>query len=402
MIRHLHTYFSYSILNSSLTLGTFSILTRNVDVYEFGIIGIFLSILYFLVPAVVLNTIGLVGINYTKMNDSDFQRFANNFFSMAILSSIVVFIFCLITIFIFPEYLFSILLIPFIALIITVNSFDDAVSIQKNDSKRHGKHIFISRIGILLLTLLFVFFLKLSWSYYILSILLAEFISLMFRIDNGFSHIKRYQYEFKKEYRIEFFRYGMPLFFLLAAGWSLNNADRFIVLEFFNLESVAMYVAAYQIGMAVNLINQSITNGTVSTIYQSIHDKKDTMLLINKYLKIFAIFYFFIAIVVYITFPVIVPLIFGAQYLDSIGISILIALAFIFNGLYRLPSLVIDFLKKNTLKAWITAVAALLNIILSILLIDFYGLLAPAYGTIYSHIFLIVVVYFASKRLLSK
>ena len=286
-------------------------------------------------------------------------------------------------------------------LIITVNSFDDSISIQKNNSKRHGKHIFISRMGIFSLTLLFVYFLKLSWDYYILSILLAELISLMFRIDNGPPYMKRYQYEFKKEYRVEFFRYGMPLFFLLTVGWLLNNADRFIVLEFFNLESVAMYVAAYQIGISVNLINQSITNGIVPIIYKSINDKKDTISLVNRYLKNFSIFYFFIAIGIYIAFPIIIPIIFGSQYLDSIDISILIALAFVFNGLYRIPSLVIDFFKKNMLKVLITAVAALLNIILSILFIDSYGLLAPAYGTAFSYIFLAIVVYFCSKRLLS-
>ena len=231
---------------------------------------------------------------------------------------------------------------------------------------------------------------------------MAELTSLKFRIKNGFSYIKQYQYELNKEYRIEFYRYGMPLFFLLVSGWLLNNVDRFIVLEFFDLESVAMYVAAYQVGMAVNLINQSITNGTVSTIYQSINLKEDTMFLMNRYLKIFSISSLFFAIGIYFIFPVIVPLLFGEQYSDSIDISILIAFALIFNGLYRIPSLVIDFYKKNMIKAWITAAAALVNIIFSILFIDFYGILAPAYGTIYAYIFLAVSVYFISKRLLKE
>jgi len=304
--------------------------------------------------------------------------------------------------FIFPEYLLGILLIPFIILITTANYFDDAISIQKDKSKRHGKNIFVSRFCVFSFTILYIYFLDLSWIYYIFSILLAELISLILRIKSGFTYILNFRYELSRDYRLEFFNYGMPLFFLLASGWLLNNADRFIVLEFFNLESVASYVAAYQIGMAINLINQSVTNGTVSLIYKSIHEKKDTISLVKKYLKIFSLFYFFIAILIYVTFPFVVPLIFGSQYIDSINISILIAFAFILNGVYRIPSLVIDFFKKNLLKAKLTAIAAILNIILSIILIDKFQLLAPAYGSICAYFFLFIVIYFSSKKLLSK
>ena len=85
MIKHFLNYFSFSILNAALTFLISIYLARNLTIEEFGMVGIFFAISFFLKPLAALNSLRLVSIEKNNLSNSEFQKFSNYFISLSLL-----------------------------------------------------------------------------------------------------------------------------------------------------------------------------------------------------------------------------------------------------------------------------------------------------------------------------
>jgi len=387
MVKHFSSYLLFSILNSGITFVISVFLARSLSVESFGIIGIFLAVLYFVKPLANFNTIGLVPINKVELNHNDFQIFANNYFSLQVILFFILFSLSLFFYQIFPEYKFLILFLPFLSFIMTFTEFHNSELIQDKNSTQYGLFILINRIFILFFTVVFIKILNFDWTAYLWALLLAESITLLIRFNKNFISLKKFSFLLNKNEIKNIMIYGLPLFVALLAGWGLNQSDKFIVLHYFSLKEVAFYTVAYSLGVIINTINQALTNTVVPIIYNALKENRAKKL-IKKYTLYYAVIISIIIFFIGISAKYFILLFYGKEYIESITIIILISVAFGFNGIYRVSGLVIEYYKLNVLKTKLVFIAMLINLIVSILLINLYGIFAPAIGTIIAYIFL--------------
>jgi len=392
-------YAIFAILTAGINFLTIIYMTRNMTPEEFGMIGIFIAIIYLLPQLISFSAIGLVSINKSKMNETNFLNFSQTYISFSIFIFILVFIVFLIFISLFGEYIY--IFVPIIAFIQYLALFHNAELIQDSRSTRFS----IYRLSLSIISFVFTFilieYLNMTWDGRLFSILISELIILLIMLKYSFITLHKFNFNYNGIHFKEYIYFGFPLLFGLVAGWLLNQGDRFIVLHFFTLKEVGIYTLAYSIGTIVNVVNQAMINAITPTLYRYLNKKEGYKIVrnINIY---YSIIILSISLSIGLSSYWYIPLIFGEQYINSSDIILFISLAFAFNGMYRITGGVIAFYKENKLQMKLLYISAIINIIISILLIPIFNILSPAIGTLIAYIFLVYFSYKYSWHILKK
>ncbi len=269
--------------------------------------------------------------------------------------------------------------------------------VQTKQATSFGMYRLAIAIALFGLSYVLISLFEFTWDGRILALIGAELLLLSMQYAFTYKSLKAYEFYVTKKFLLEVFTYGYPLLFLLAAAWVLNESDRFIVLNFMSLGDVGLYSAAYGIGMAVNVLNNAMTNTVVPRVYELLKNKKGKKQL-RRLNVVYSAFILFVSLTLSMFFYNYGAYILGDAYADGVLITCLILIAFGFNGMYRTVGLPLDYFKKTKLKAVNFYIAAFCNIVLSIGLINWLGLLAPAVGTLVSFIILYFITLFFNLK----
>ena len=401
MIKKIFEYLVFSGLSAIIGFITVMYMTKHMSIENFGIVGLFMAILYILPQLISFSCSGLVSINKVKLNIKEFQLFSDSYFTFGIFIFIVIFLLGLLIGLFFKQYLLLGVLLPIVAFLQFLNTFHYAELIQDGKSKRYGIYRLILVSFSFLLTVVFLNNRQLTWEARLYAIVLSEGLLLVIALRLSFYTLRHFKVSINKENVREYFIFGFPLMFGLLAGWLLNQSDRFIVLHFFSLKDVGIYTLAYSIGTIVNMINQATTNAIIPSIYKYLEEKKA-----SKYIRKLNIFYSIsilsIAILIGLSSYWFVPLFFGIEYKHATEIILFIAVAFAFNGIYRTTGSVIAYYKRNSLQMKLLYGSAGINIVFSMLLIPVFGILAPAIATVMAYTFLAWSNYYFGWEILKK
>ncbi len=396
MLSQFRRFASYSILGSFASLiGILTVpyLTRALTPEEYGVIGLFMSVLYFLAPALSISSLGLVSINKVNLESKKYQNFADQYISLLLVSSLVV-----IGIFIFPSLFFEdykiiIFCLPVVALFQSLSSMHSSELVQDKRAIIFGGYTILNASMLICITYASISIFKLGWQGRILALVASESIILMVRYRLTFKSLRNYQFRLSKVFLTEILKFGAPLLILLVAAWVFNEADRFIILSYLSLSDVGIYTASYSLGMAVNVLNNAMTNTIAPTIYGLLKEKRGKKTL-RKLSFFYSIFILSISLVTALLFYNFGELFLGAGFEKGIWVTCIVLIAFGFNGMYRTVGLPLDYLKKNVLKTVNFSVAAIFNLVISIALFDAIGFLAPAIGTLIAFILLYLTTLF--------
>jgi O-antigen/teichoic acid export membrane protein len=402
MIKHFLNYFSFSILNAALTFLISIYLARNLTIEEFGMVGIFFAISFFLKPLAALNSLRLVSIEKNNLSNSEFQKFSNYFISLSLLWCFILVLLSLLIAPYFEDYIFLIYYLPLYIFIVMLGEFHSLVLIQTKDSKKHGVYIFFTRLFTLLFIYIYMEFFTYSWIVYLVALFIAEIIVIGLRVKYGFHSLRNYKFSINFfEYK-KIITYGLPLIVLLIGSFFLNQSDKFIVLNFFGLKEVAFYTIGYQVGSILNTVNQSLTNTLVPIIYKCLKKTPAKALpLINRYLLLYTLFIIVTLIILFFSAKNLIPFLYGVEYTDSIYVVVFISIAFGLNGIYILTNFIMDYYKYNILKVKLIYLSACVNVIISIIFIDSFGILAPAIGTVMAYLILSILSQYYGRIILN-
>jgi O-antigen/teichoic acid export membrane protein len=399
MIKSFVNYFVFSIISSGLGFLTVVYLTHHITPKEYGIIGLFMAVLYILPSIVSFGTDNLVSINKVTLKNKQFLTFSRHLFSFSFLNFLIIFFISLFIGSFFKNYLILFFLIPIIAFFQFLIGFHRLELVQNEKSKLYGIYNLLLAISMFLLTVLFVSVFKLSWDGRLLALFISNLVLLIIMYYYSFDTIKYFKFKLKKEKLKEFVLFGLPVLIGFGAGWLLNQSDRFIVLHFFTLKDVGIYTVAYSLGIIINLINQAMVNSIVPYLYRSLN-KKEGHKIVKKLNIYYSLIIFVLAFMIGVGAKWYVPLLFGEKYIEGVNIIFIIAIAFGFNGIYRMTGMVIAFYKKNTLRTILIYFSAICNVIFSILLIPFFGILSPAIGTLIAYMLLAFLSYYFGWKIL--
>ena len=385
MIKKISSYTLISIVTSAIGFIATIYITRLLNPSEFAFIGIFSALAYFVTPIMSFNSVGLVGIKIIDDNKLEYENFISTFISFVLFNSLIVFTIAIFLSIFLSKYLILLLLTYFVSLTVIFIIIHNIELIQKSDIKLFGFYkIFLAFLNIFFIWI-FIKQIGMSWEGRIIGIILSQIIIIVLMYFISFHSIKFYSFRFDWDSYKEFYQYGFPLVIGLGATWLMTQLDKFIVLHFFDLENLGYYSLGYTLGMSFVIINQSMVNAVAPRIYNILKDRngKEVIFKYSLYYNIAIISLVSIAIIAFYLFG---EFILGSKYINSLPIVLLVMIAAAFDGMYRIYGLIINYFKENKLTTKIDYSIVILNIILSISLIPFLGIMAPAIGTIISYI----------------
>ena len=401
MLKRFSLYTVTSVTSAAIGFFVTLYLTRHLTPENFGYIGLYGTLIYFLNPMMTFNSSGLISINIINYNNIEYQTFINSFITLYLIIASALLLISIIAGFLFPQYWLVIIMsfiISFFTILLNIHYIE---LVQEKKTRVYVLFQLLYTIIAALLTILLVGFVKLSWEGRLLGIILALFFTILIMYKSTFHSLKKFSWNFNLSRIKEILHYGYPLVIGLGAAWIITQADKYIVLRYFDMKSLGYYSLAYTIGMKVTILNSSLVNAIYPSIYTALKEKKAKRTIRNHSL------FYILFLVIFTICAMFFIKYFGVQLLgekfkNSIPIVMLILIAGGFDGAYRVHGLVIEYFKKTKLKTKIAYFIAFTNILVSILLIPKYGVLAPAIGTILSYMLNFILTYIFALRILNQ
>jgi O-antigen/teichoic acid export membrane protein len=402
VFKRLVTYFGYSGISALLGLASVMYLTRTLTPKDMGMLGLFATMVFLLVPMLIFKCGELVGINKANFSDRDYIYFRNGLMSFSIVIFFIGLVFLVaLTALIAPSYISFVIISVAISFVRVIDLIHRNELIQTGDAKIFGFFQLATVILNFTVTVVAISFLFQSWEGRLVAVLVAETTIVMIRIKY-FSNITE-KFGFVLDYDLikSNVIYGAPLFIALGLSWIVFESDKLIVLNLFSIVDVGFYSVAYMLGSFYNVINEAVVQAIKPRVYSSLKQGVGLNLL-NSYNRIYSLISIALATIASYIFYQFSHLILGDGYDQTKIITCIILYAFAFWGISRTSGIVIVYYKLNIIKVKVMFVAAIVNLTFSISTIPFFGLLAPAFGTALSFLVMAVLFYIYSRNELSK
>ncbi|NTZ20259.1 hypothetical protein EXW96_22745 [Paenibacillus sp. JMULE4] len=194
--------------------------------------------------------------------------------------------------------------------------------------------------------------------------------------------------------------FGIPLIPHSIGAIVISMIDRLFIAKMVSLNEAGLYMVGYQIGMIIGIIQDSFNKAWVPYFFEKL--KQNNILMNLKIIKITYIY--FIGILLFsIIFSLLVPkilnIIVGESYINASKYVFWISLGYAFDGMYKMVTNYIFFVRKNHILAWLTFVTAALNIILNYFLIKINGAVGAAQATAISFFVSFIITWFVSSKI---
>ncbi len=200
---------------------------------------------------------------------------------------------------------------------------------------------------------------------------------------------KKYNYRFSWHWAAKLFKFGFPVMWAGFAIWLMDSSDRFFLLHYGNLTEIGRYSIGNTFSQPVMLLNMAVQMSFSVLFFDFYYKEESCDKATSKQIAIAGFNYYF-----------------AASLLLSLGLSVFghTLVPWITTPEYTAGALAIPFLTFSHIAAqsyqtmspgiiisgktwhftWITAVAALINVVLNILLIPTYGFTGAALATFIS------------------
>jgi O-antigen/teichoic acid export membrane protein len=203
---------------------------------------------------------------------------------------------------------------------------------------------------------------------------------------------------------VRFTRYGIPLMFWFFAAQLLNIGDRYVLQVLKGSVQVGIYSANYN--FAVNL--SSLFSGPIITatfpilMYMWANGQiDDVQRMISKITVWYLLFCIGLLGVIFFTAQNLLSVIFGQQFKD--GYSVLTPV-FAGQAIWYVSMLGhkgMEFAEKSSWMGKIVLCVAMINIVLNVLLIPYFGFVAAAYTTFFCYFLYALLIWKYSKKVVS-
>jgi O-antigen/teichoic acid export membrane protein len=173
--------------------------------------------------------------------------------------------------------------------------------------------------------------------------------------------------------------------------------DRLVIKEFLSLREVGLYGIGYRISTIVNLLMVGVQGALMPLVYKHYQEE-------NTPVEIARIFRYFIAFALLIFGGLtvfsqeILILLTTPQYYDAGKVIPFLVLAVVLSGMFIFsPGLGIA--KKTKLVAVLNIVSAVINTLLSLMMVPLFGIIGAALGTLLSSLMMFIAYQFFSQKI---
>ncbi|MBK0371291.1 lipopolysaccharide biosynthesis protein [Flavobacterium agrisoli] len=185
-------------------------------------------------------------------------------------------------------------------------------------------------------------------------------------------------------------RYSLPLVLNTLSWWVINASDRYIILEFLNIEDNGIYAISTRLPSLLTIINTVFMLAWQDLV---ISDKNDKNPIYSKVFNNYISFNLTLTLILIAANPLICHVLFDINFFESWKYAPFLYLGSCFSSLSGFLGAI--YLKSKQTKGILitSAIAALINIIISAGLINLIGLHACVLGTFFSFLTMFIIRY---------
>jgi len=403
---------NYSIYTFGRILGVFSSLvllplfTKKIPQEEFGIIGLLWLVQPILTRLINLGVDVSVGLKFFKLKHAELSNYLFNALLVTFSLSIVVWILLYFNIhwvqWVLDKSMTSLLFNFLYISIVSSMLCTMMLSFMQLSGQAWQNVIFTVLPPVIISTITYylIIYVEPSYSSYIIGM----------GIGNGIFGIIAIIYFFRK-YSIKYFKpsktiikkllkLGVPVLPGTLAALILAAGDRYIIKYFLGLEAVAIYVYGYRFSEYILI---SIFQPFQKTIYPILMEKAaqsfNDAVAYSKILNGNAII--FISIIVAVTIVPFKDIMFFLSkdaYNLSFTIFLISLIGILVNNMSNIYSILFNHLERTDLNMAMGVICAFLNVGLNIWLIPKYGIIAAAFTTVISFLFVFMLSIYLLNR----
>lgn len=374
-------YLVSNILNAVIPFILLPILTRYLNPSEYGEVAMFQTLLGALGAFVGVTFVGAANRKFydSNIDNTEMAEFIGSCIQLTVTFSIFVFL----VLFVFqdkfsewlslePSYVLFAVIVSFCMVIINLRL--GQWQIRKKAFKYGALQISQSLFNMLLSLLLVVMLLKAAEgrinAQIIASIVFAVIALIFLKKDNLLN-----VFTWRKNYLSEVLKFGIPLMPHIVGGFLLNTVDRFVINKEIGLSEAGIYMVAVQLTAAIGIVFDAINKAYVPWLFEKL--TVDNLQQKQKIVKLTYVWFSFIITGVVLAFfigPPIVVFIAGEQYAEAGKVVGWLALGQGFQGMYLMVTNYIFYSKRTGLLSFASISSGILNLVLLIVLVRFFGL----------------------------
>lgn len=378
-------YLFSNILNAVIPFLLLPVLTRYLSPAEYGEVAMFQTLLGALSAFVGVTFVGAAGRKYydASLSKDELAKFIGSCIQLVVMFSIVVFIVLFFTkselskwLGLKADYVLFAVFVASCSVIINLRL--GQWQVQKQSIKYGALQISQSLFNMLLSLLLVVVLLKGADgrinSQIVISLVFVV-IALFFLKKERLLKV----FIWERGYLMEALRFGVPLMPHAVGAFLLISVDRFFIGKEIGLSEVGIYMVAVQLVSVMSLAFDAINKAYVPYLYECL--KRDDQGEKRK-IVIFSYLWFALILlgvsVVFVIGPWFVVFFAGEKYIQAGEVIGLLALGQGFRGMYLMVTNFIFYAKKTGGLSKITISSGLLNVVLLVIMIKFFGLIGAA------------------------
>lgn len=198
---------------------------------------------------------------------------------------------------------------------------------------------------------------------------------------------QRLTLNWKWEYVKDTFGVSLPLIPHAISAILITYADLLILERLLGADTVGIYSVGYQIGMVVMLFTDAFLKAWQPWFYKKLNNSdSSSKQTVVKYTYLFiaglvvgALFYWLIAKSLF-------PFVVGENFESAVQVVLPVCIGYMLFGIYQIFFPYLVHVKKTKLLAFISPVAALVNITSNFYLIPEFGMVGAAYSTIIAYL----------------
>lgn len=176
--------------------------------------------------------------------------------------------------------------------------------------------------------------------------------------------------------------FGIPVAIHSTGWWTLNLSDRLIIEHYLPLADVGIYSLGYNLGMSLNVALAGFNRAWAPALFSAASGGLDVRQLLVTWTTRVTAGALFLALIISAFAHEIVRLMAPATFGAAAGVIPLVALAYVFIGMYQMVVNQIFYSKRTHLLLRVTLTCAAINVALNLVVVPRLGYLGAALTTL--------------------
>ncbi|MDD9155982.1 oligosaccharide flippase family protein [Aliivibrio sp. S4TY2] len=411
IIKHASKYFTGSIIASVATFLMMKYYTHVFTPEQFGILSLYLIVFKYFITICSLDVQSSVSRLYFDYKDKERKVYISTVFWFLVTICSVVLILGMflsekISILIYPETEDMFILTIIAAIFSVFLTFFTRILYNEQKSTILLKQSILQTTLNHGLSVIFIACSSLGLLGRLLGQTLASMLSLLYNyiVANriGIVSISR---SFQMSMLKSTLLLSMPTLLLAVQSMVFLYMDRFLIKYYIGENALGIYSFAFMLGQGLAILYEAIYQAILPDVYKKLKtDYESSLKTIHIFFKKYFVFVFVITICISYFSDVILVVISNPNYYESSKVIPYIMFGFMMGGLYKIPTLVINFHKKIWIYPIASMFSSMINLVLNILLIPILGIIGAALASflglfVYSSILQIYTnKYYLEKR----